>query len=188
MSDDLLTRARMLAQAATPGPWITVLGSGEHLCTAIMAEREHPFDNIFVADCLPDWALEEGVAPDNHVPNMLFIEASRELVPALCDALEQARAELAQLRAENMNYAVNVCPEQDRIIAQLRAERDATDYLLAEGAEHAAVEMDGEAQRWRNALADIAHGPVGYWNLPEHRERVIKHMMEIARAALEVKP
>ena len=166
MSDDLLTRARMLSQAATPGPWITVLGSGEHLCTAIMAEREHPFDNIFVADCLPDWALEEGVAPDNHVPNMLFIEASRELVPQLCDALEQAQSELAQLRAE----------------------RHATDYLLAEGAEHAAVEMDGEAQRWRNALADIAHGPVGYWNLPEHRERVIKHMMEIARAALEVKP
>ena len=168
MSDDLLTRARMLAQAATPGPWITVLGSGEHLCTAIMAEREHPFDNIFVADCLPDWALEEGVAPDNHVPNMLFIEASRELVPALCDALEQARAE----------------------IAQLRAERDAAEYLLSEGAEHAAADMDGEAQRWkaeaarlREALQRFAKidltSPIG--------DEIAWDILN-ARAALEVKP
>ena len=172
MSDDLLTRARMLSQAATPGPWITVLGSGEHLCTAIMAEREHPFDNIFVADCLPDWALEEGVAPDNHVPNMLFIEASRELVPALCDALEQARAELAQLRAENMNYAVNVCPEQDRIIAQLRAERDVA---------------SGDAARLRKALEWYADERV--WMVDETGlSRAAYEGNTIARAALEVKP
>jgi len=75
---------------------------------------------------------------------------ARAILPALCYALEQAQAELAQLRAErdaadyllaegdahdaadfdgevarlthdNLNYAVNVCPEQDRIIAKLTA-------------------------------------------------------------------
>jgi len=48
--------------------------------------------------------------------------------------------------------------------------------------------LRAEVARLRAALKDIAHGPVGYWNLPEHREEVISHMMKVASAALEVKP
>ena len=48
--------------------------------------------------------------------------------------------------------------------------------------------LQAEVKRLRDALIDIAHGPVGYWNLPEHREEVIRHMMQVARAALEPHP
>lgn len=34
------------------------------------------------------------------------------------------------------------------------------------------------------ALRDIAHGPVGYWNEPQHREATIAHMMRRADEVL----
>ena len=113
------------------------------------------------------------------------MDEKRQTVTEQLDALI---AEYNGSARDALNHTLAKLEAAQAELAQLRAERDAADYLLSEGAEHAAADMDGEAQRWRNALADIAHGPVGYWNLPEHRERVIKHMMEIARAALEVKP
>ncbi len=95
---DLIARAREVERGVTPGDWVSVLGSGEHQCTAIIAEFEPPRASIFIADLLPDWALSEMVVPEDHVPNLKFIEASHTLVPALADALEQATAELAALR------------------------------------------------------------------------------------------
>lgn len=34
--------------------------------------------------------------------------------------LDTLKAELEQVKGENLNYAINVCPEQDRIITELR--------------------------------------------------------------------
>ena len=35
------------------------------------------------------------------------------------------------------------------------------------------------------ALRNISHGPVGYWNEPQHREETIQYMMQVARNALK---
>jgi hypothetical protein len=35
------------------------------------------------------------------------------------------------------------------------------------------------------ALRNISHGPVGYWNEPQHREETIQYMMQVAHNALK---
>ena len=83
---DLIDRARMLAQAATPGPWCYGPDSGY---VALAYRKDNQWFDLL------DLLLDKERAMNNGK----FIAASRELVPALCDALEQARAEIAQLRA-----------------------------------------------------------------------------------------
>jgi len=60
-------------QRATPGPWGICLGSGENLCTAISTE-----DGKLICDCLPDYAITEKYAVNDHRPNMKFIAEARE--------------------------------------------------------------------------------------------------------------
>ncbi len=45
--------------------------------------------------------------------------------------------------------------------------------------------LTDENAKMREALLDIDHGPVGYWNLPEHHAEVIKFFMDKAHAALD---
>ena len=42
-----------------------------------------------------------------------------------------------------------------------------------------------EIDRLREALADIAHGPVGYWNEPQNSLGLVKYLVEKATKALQ---
>ena len=94
MSDDLLTRARMLAQAATPGPWHQGDRNPPHYFWGGIIFT----GGCVLAECNTNFKIE---ADDNAA----FIAASRELVPQLCDALEQAQSEAARLREALEWYA-----------------------------------------------------------------------------------
>lgn len=80
-----------LCNKATPGPWEICLGSGVNLCTAVMTAD----GKYMICDCLPDWFLDEGVAPENHVPNLQFIAEAREGWPHAIERALKAEA-LAQ--------------------------------------------------------------------------------------------
>lgn len=85
------------ADAATPGPWSAVLGSGAHLCTAIVGAD----GATVVADLLPDWVLADGCAPPDHVPNLRFIEAARTDVHRLVTEVERLNTLLNRYRSES---------------------------------------------------------------------------------------
>ena len=57
--------------------------------------------------------------------------------------------------------------------------KDAGSAILVEIAK-----LRAENAAYREALSDIAHGAVGYWNLPEHHNDVIRHFMKIAADAI----
>ena len=78
-----------LCNKATPGPWEICLGSGVNLCTTVITAD----GKYMICDCLPDWFLDEGAAPENHVPNLQFIAEAREGWP---HAIERA------MRAESL--------------------------------------------------------------------------------------
>ena len=152
----------------------------------------------------------------------------RELVPALCDALEAAQAENAQLRAERDAAIVRVAEWVDTIyaigkaakcfpssfpdgnqhiinaiaklrgeVARLTAERDAADYLLAEGDAHSPADFDGEVQRLkaenarlREALANCRQAAWGKWR-DEWQEKYFSRVEAVASIvddALEPRP
>ncbi len=84
-------------------------------------------------------------------------------------------------------------------LEQARAERDAANDAAQywesqfDGNDKRRIEVErrwtaaeAEATRYREVLAEIAHGPVGYWNNPEHGVRVWEHMVQIATDALSV--
>lgn len=56
---------------------------------------------------------------------------------------------------------------------------------LEDAANARAEAAEARAERLKTALADIAHGPVGTWNEPQHAAEVIKHMMRVASDALK---
>lgn len=56
---------------------------------------------------------------------------------------------------------------------------------LEDAANARAEAAEARAERLQAALADIAHGPVGTWNEPQHAAEVIKHMMRVASDALK---
>ena len=57
---------------------------------------------------------------------------------------------------------------------------NARDALL-----NAIDELEQENARLREALADIAHGPVGYWNEPQNSLGLVKYLVEKATKALQ---
>ena len=85
------------ANAATGGKWSCFLGSGEHQCTMIGADREDGRVD-FIADVLPDYSLlhEHAIVPPaNHLPNLHFFEHSRADVLALAEEVRRLRTALA---------------------------------------------------------------------------------------------
>lgn len=46
------------------------------------------------------------------------------------------------------------------------------------------LSQEQELERYREALLEIFHGPVGYWNFPEHQGEVVAKFMQIAKQAL----
>lgn len=82
---------------------------------------------------------------------------------------EQLKAEIARLRTQ-LDEACHV----------KAGDRVAFDYAVL-GEMH---RLKAENARLREALRDISHGPVGYWNLPEHHAEVIQDFMKTADKAL----
>jgi len=80
-----------------------------------------------------------------------------------------------------MNYSNgHMWDEYDKAMSRITAlEED------LEKAEARAEKAEARAERLQAALADIAHGPVGTWNEPQHAAEVIKHMMRVASDALK---
>ena len=56
---------------------------------------------------------------------------------------------------------------------------------LEDAANARAEAAEARVPELQAALADIAHGPVGTWNEPQHAAEVIKHMMRVASDALK---
>ena len=107
------------AEKATPGPWetsvsgtSTVEEAAEHTRKLVLAGSggaiygvwcpEHPATIIGDDRTRPVHAVQScttGNGPNSEA-NSEFIAAARTDVPALCDALDESRAEAAQLRQE----------------------------------------------------------------------------------------
>ena len=87
---DLITEARELCEKATPGPWRKVIKGNSIQSHALEA------DVYLGAEGFRRITICSGISPKTQ--NAAFISRSRTLIPALCDALEKANAEIARLR------------------------------------------------------------------------------------------
>ena len=92
MSKDLITEARELCAAATPGPWFNF--------------------GDWMIHTEPD-VEQSGIAPEKVVgtvkaENAAFIARSRTIIPELCDALEKAekRIRLLEGAIERQNNTI----------------------------------------------------------------------------------
>lgn len=119
LTDEELTKARQLADAASPGPWTIVPGGAIYgsVCPVIFG--------VLVGD---DPEPVTYVCTDDSN----FITASRTLVPALLDEIDRLRAEVKALRArelsaEERDLVVEVC--HDLINRAMRDERDQREEL-----------------------------------------------------------
>lgn len=88
MKTEDIEKLRKAFEATTPGPWTVVLGSGMHLCTGIADS-----DGKLVADFLPEYALNEGWAVDEHRGNMNFVELVHGMMPQILATLERINAQ-----------------------------------------------------------------------------------------------
>ena len=119
------------------------------------------------------------------------MDEKRQTVTEQLDALI---AEYNGSARDALNHTLAKLEAAQAELAQLRAERDAAEYLLSEGAEHAAADMDGEAQRWKDEAARLRGALEWYadervWMVDETGlSRAAYEGNTIARAALEVKP
>ena len=103
-----------ICRKATQGPWEICLGSGVNLCTTVIAAD----GKYMICDCLPDWFLDEGAAPENHVPNLQFIAEAREGWPHAIERAVKAETlvrefvEVAEMLLQwwNNGYICQDCP------------------------------------------------------------------------------
>ena len=82
MSDDLVKRARDALNGVTEGPWIDYEFSADHW-VAFKSDDSGP-------------AMRIGSWHDQREANARFIAASRDLVPAMADRIEELEAKLAK--------------------------------------------------------------------------------------------
>jgi hypothetical protein len=100
--DDVIEQAKkglLLHSLSTEGEWMSTLGSGEIVCTAIMSQLPDIETMVFIADFLPDWVINEKYpCPKNHVPNMKFIEWCHKELPNLLVKFIQQQEEINFLK------------------------------------------------------------------------------------------
>ena len=82
MTDDELDRLDALAQAATPGPWLTPVEAGDAMHPGVPLEHEGMH-----------------VWPWHHEADMRLAYASRTAIPALVAEVRRLRAQLAGVMA-----------------------------------------------------------------------------------------
>lgn len=131
---NLITEARELCAAATPGPWER--GNGSDVFTELGADNGNGAyaaqnDAWQIADCDPasgtDWCIDLGA--DGAIAwgqlksqsNAAFIARSRTLIPELCDALEKAEEKNKQLMHEVCKLACESV-EREKTLARMEAE------------------------------------------------------------------
>lgn len=114
---ELIARARSLSEAATPGPW------------QIHGKSANKWDNI--GRCGDGCGILVYGPHDSD-----FIAASRTLIPALADALEEALRDREPWRTKSA--------DELHLVVNLRKERDTA---------RAQVETLAEALRWYENLA-----------------------------------
>lgn len=91
--DERIKELRELEAKATKGPWMPCVGSGGCECTGIHSDH---YDGV-ICDFLTDYMLKDD--PKKEIRNdMKFVVASRNAMPMLLDALEDANRKLALLR------------------------------------------------------------------------------------------
>lgn len=135
------------------------------------------------------------IAHDQELGGYYSIDAYLKLIPQLCDALEAARAELAQLRAELRAAEVAGHEVEDELIAR-RENFDLMSKRLIEcenERNQLRAECDaasGKVQRMREALVDCRDAARGHWRDEWHEKYFsrIEAVNNIACEALEVKP
>lgn len=86
--DGLVARLRGLLAKATPVPWRSALGSGNNVMTALVGDRGD--ETEFIADFLPDWALDNCALPADHRHNMDAVTEAINALPDILDAIESA--------------------------------------------------------------------------------------------------
>ena len=127
------------------------------------------------------------------------MDEKRQTVTEQLDALI---AEYNGSARDALNHTLAKLEAAQAELAQLRAERDAADYLLAEGEAHAPADFDGEVQRLRDTIAELRRfgndAEAEVQRLRESLAEVVNvfdngffdgycEWADIARAALEVK-
>lgn len=100
--EEVVELQRLLA-TATPEPWGVVLGSGRNLCTGISSMNADG-GVTFVADCLTDYAIDSGHAPDDHRPTMNLIVAMRTALPKLLREREALLQRIERLEGRLEQY------------------------------------------------------------------------------------
>jgi hypothetical protein len=94
-----LETIRLRLATITPGEWCSVLGSGDHLCTAIASDISGEEHSTFICDCLPDYVMPDGngfTLPTDHVPNLKFIEHAPNDIAALLYLIDNLVAAIAE--------------------------------------------------------------------------------------------
>lgn len=123
-NDELINRARELAAKATPGPWIYGTDPDQQDDYERMENDLDGLDlKIIVSPgdgshIMGVWAEGRWTSVDYFEfvePNARFCAASRELVPALADALDALRAELARVTAERDRMRAELKPAYETI-------------------------------------------------------------------------
>jgi len=92
---DRLAEIEAQLKAATPGPYVKCLGSGNNVCTAVLtyAVKNRHGNHPIIADCLPSYCLRHDTAVDgDHRPNLTFIERSWGNVGYLVAEVKRLRA------------------------------------------------------------------------------------------------
>lgn len=90
MTDDLVKQAREAVEGTTEGPWQYV--------ESISQDGQECYGCAVFTDGTDAFAWLEGSAEDD-IPNARFIAASRQLVPAMADALEAKDRRIRALSA-----------------------------------------------------------------------------------------
>ncbi len=99
-----LDTIRNIANAATPGPWVTdveIDGMYAECKTVVRAVNADPWRSRIVTVGQTRMHISADGAGE---ANVAFIAAARELVPAMADEIERLRAQVAQLRTELDEY------------------------------------------------------------------------------------
>ena len=93
------------------------LGSGKCLCTAICTEYDDNGDTEFVADCLPDYVLQENIlVAEDHRPFMNYIVAACNALPELLDEIEWYEQNKTQLEQQ----VDELIDENDRLRTEIK--------------------------------------------------------------------
>lgn len=139
MTTNDLDAARRVINRSTEGPWVLVQrqdADRRFLAVVSQPEGEMTFANV------AEVPLEPGDDINDWRNDAEFIAAARTLVPALCDEVEQLRAELAKqtdlkkryarTAANLVNQRDNHAAQADRFSAELAETRAALDHANRE--------------------------------------------------------